>query len=165
MSAITRSDRWTRNGISENVARYLEVRLDSGDGRNPAQVGGDAGESSGESNLATQRRSEGDNTDLVEHAIGRDIAQWATAVTVARSMAVRGTDANVVSGNDGAVNVGAGSVGDDGRVGLAQNRADATGAFLKFFKKMIMMNYHLKTSCNLLSAGLPHPLRVARVLT
>ena len=165
MSAITRSDRWTGNGISENVARYLEVRLDSGDGRNPAQVGGDAGESSGESNLATQRRSEGDNTDLVEDAIGRDIAQWATAVTVARSMAVRGTDANVVSGNDGAVNVGAGSVGDDGRVGLAQNRADATGAFLKIFKKMIMMNYHLKTSCNLLSAGLPHPLRVARVLT
>ena len=131
MSAITRSDRWTRNGISENVARYLEVRLDSGDGRNPAQVGGDAGESSGESNLATQRRSEGDDTDLVEDAIGRDIAQWATAVTVARSMAVRGTDANVVSGNDGAVNVGAGSVGDDGRVGLAQNRADATGAFLQ----------------------------------
>ena len=70
---------------------------------------------------------------MVEDAIGRDIAQWATAVTVARAMSIRGTDANVVSSNDAvAVNVGAGSVGDDGRVGLAQNWADATGAFKHF---------------------------------
>jgi hypothetical protein len=57
-------------------------------------------------------------------------------------MSIGGTDANVVSSNDGAVNVGAGSVGDDGRVGLAQNWADATGAFK--YLKMIMMNHHLK---------------------
>ena len=106
----------------------LEFSHDSSDGRNPGQVGSDAGESSGIAELASGGGAEGDDTDLAEDSVGGDVAQWAAAVAVARSVSVGGGNADVVGGDNGSVNGRAAAVGHDGHVGLAKDWADGRGS-------------------------------------
>lgn len=58
---------------------------DAGQGGNPGQESGDAGESGRIADLAAGRRAEGDDADLGEAAVALHLAQRATAVALERA--------------------------------------------------------------------------------